>query len=71
MECDSVADTHKAISYFNQQVKFWHASQLPLNIGSFKQIFSKSAIKSIIKSTGLSISKAKLLRQLNITQAFV
>ena len=60
-------DTHKAISYFDQQVKIWHASQLPLKISFFKQILSKSTIKSIITSMVLSMFKAKLLRQLNNT----
>ena len=49
----------------------WHASQLPLNFISFKQILSKSAIKSIIISMGLSIFMVKLLRQLNITYVII
>jgi hypothetical protein len=75
MECDTVADTRKAISHFNQHVKLYHTlinmpylCVLSTTSGHqilSKQIISKSAIKSIKTSMVFNISKVKLLRQFN------
>jgi hypothetical protein len=47
MECDSVADTRKAISYFNQQVKNLGMLSITSRHFIFQQVTLKSAIKSI------------------------
>jgi hypothetical protein len=53
MECDSVADTCKAISYFNQQVKNLGMLSITSRHYIFQQVTLKSAIKSIKNSYGI------------------
>jgi hypothetical protein len=71
MECDSVADTPKAISYFNQQVKISGMLSITYRHYIFQQVTLKSAIKSLKRAMVLNNFKSHSFYTIKLTQVFI